>query len=236
MAIILDVALVLIFVLAIWIGYRRGFIKTIAGVAAFVVALVVASMLAAPLAAWSYDTVIEPPIRTAVEEQITAAGANIIEQVHAAYEAMPAVVQNLLAQAGIADAEALNEYVASSASVNPAYRVMDVIRPVVLPLVEVVCSLLLFIVTSIVAGLLLKVLDVVAKLPLLKQLNKSLGLLGGVLSGLMWVLLVVTLLQIVAAFGAPGSAVSLATIDNTILISRVAAINPLAGTLLELIK
>ncbi len=235
MTYILDIVVILVFLLAVLVGYRRGFIKTMAGIVAFVLAIVVASMFAAPLATWSYDTFVEPPISAAIEEQIAAAGNNITAQVDAAYTALPSLVQNLLAQAGIADAQALTQQLAGEYSTPPVWRLMDVIRPLVLPLVEAVCSLLLFIVTSIVAGLLLKVLDIVAKLPVLKQVNKSLGLLAGILSGLLWALIVVTAMQVVAAVGAADSVINLAVLQDTWIVSALAAINPLADTLLELI-
>ncbi len=239
MTYVLDAAVVLLFVLAVYIGHRRGFIKTVAGIAAFAVALVVASVLAAPLAGWTYDTFVEPSLVTALEEQMTAAGSNISAQIGAAYDAMPSLVQNLLAQFGVVDAGALEQLVwagREEMSSSPTYLVFDAVRSVLLPFVEALCSLVLFFMTNILAAILLRALDVVAKLPLLKQVNKTLGVVGGIVSGALWVLVAVTVIQVVAAFAAPTDAINLTVVNDTLLVSRLAEINPLGGTLLELIK
>ncbi len=239
MAYLLDGVVILIFLLAVYSGYRRGFIKTVAGIAAFLVALAVSAMFAEPVGTWVYDTMVEPPIHAAVSEQIDAAGQNISVQIDAAYEAMPAVVKNLLTQTGIADAQALEQHLVSQApqaSSSPAHRAMDVIRPVLLPLINAVCSLALFIIIYILARILLRVLDVVAKLPVLKQLNKALGVVGGILSGMLWVLVATLVIQVLAATGKADSVITLSIVNDTWLVSRVIAINPLGGALLELIK
>ncbi len=239
MTYVLDAAVVLLFVLAVFIGHRRGFIKTVAGIAAFVVALVVASMFAAPLAGWIYGTFVEPSLTATLEEQMTAAGSNISAQIGAAYDAMPSLVQNLLAQTGIEDANALDQLIwtgREDMSSSPTHLVFDAMRSVLLPFVEALCSLVLFFATNILAAILLRVLDVVAKLPLLKQVNKTLGFVGGVVSGALWVLVAVTAIQLIAAFAAPTDAINLAVVNDTVLVSRLAVINPLGGPLLELIK
>ena len=52
MAYLLDVIALALFALMVFLGYRRGFIRTVSGVLSFVLALVLSSMLAASSLAW----------------------------------------------------------------------------------------------------------------------------------------------------------------------------------------
>lgn len=130
MAILLDVLMVLLFVLCVWSGWRRGFVKVLGGVLALVAATLV----------------------------------------------------SVLFSASVADA------VADKVSLQ-------------LPLVQLICSVALFAVTFAVVSFVLRSLDVVAKIPLIKQLNKVLGLAVGVLSGVLWVWFAINVLKLVAPLG-----------------------------------
>ena len=71
-------------------------------------------------------------------------------------------------------------------------------------------------------------LDLIAKLPLIKQLNKVLGLAVGVVSGVLWVLFVTCALQLLARVGwVP--ALTEAVIAKTWLVSWVAEMLPSIG-------
>ena len=78
--------------------------------------------------------------------------------------------------------------------------------------------------------------NVVAKLPLLKQLNKSLGLLGGIVSGALWAMLAVTVIQVVAAMGLAGDTITLQTVSETAVVNWLIGINPLGGTLIDILN
>lgn len=68
MAYILDIAVILIFALAIFIGYKRGFMKTILRLVGVVLALVIASSVSKPAAGWIYDQF----LASSIQEQIVA--------------------------------------------------------------------------------------------------------------------------------------------------------------------
>lgn len=94
--------------------------------------------------------------------------------------------------------------------------------------VQLICLVVLFAVTYALVAFVLRWLNLVAKLPLIKQLNKVLGLAVGTLSGALWVLITVCALQILARVGwIP--ALTEAVIEKTWLVSRVAALLPSIG-------
>lgn len=90
-----------------------------------------------------------------------------------------------LAAATVATAllgEPLTLLVVSKTTVDPA-------------MVQLLCSAGLFAVVYTLTALLLRWLDFIAKIPIIKQLNTLLGLVVGILSGVLWVLVAVCVLQ-----------------------------------------
>jgi len=235
MAWILDIAIVLIFVLAVWNGHRRGLIKTLTGVVAFAAAAVVALLLNTVVAGIIYDKAIEPPVVTAIEERL-ADGGSLQEGADKALEAMPGFVKNMLGNAGITSGQdMINKLTGGTNVESQAYQISDeVVRPLAMPLLRTLCTLLLFLVMLLVAHLVLRVLDIIAKLPLLKQLNKGLGGVAGVVSGILWVLFVTSVVQIVAAVSSPDFVINQTVLSETHVFQWLMNINPLAGTLQDL--
>lgn len=234
---LLDAVVILIFLLAVIIGHKRGFIKTVAGIVAFIAAIAVAALLNGPVAEMVYDNVIEPPLIETVEQQTAQAQGSAAEQLDSVYQSLPTITKNLLAQAGIANGDDLMQNMPILSSSTPvAQSVASVVRTVLLPLLQAVCSLILFVLAYILASILLRVLNVVAKLPVLKQLNKSLGLIAGILSGALWAMFAVTVLQIIAAIGAADSMINLNVLADTVLVDWLSSINPLSGALQEILK
>lgn len=235
MAYIIDGVVILIFLLSIIIGARRGFIKTLSGVVAFVAALAVALLLKDAVAGFVYNTMVEPPILSNLEEQLGADGTTV-QNMEKAYDTLPDLVKNLLAQVGVQDVNDLTQTMKVGAEGSLVQSVADVVRSVVLPVLQAVFSLVLFILAHIAAGLLLRVLDVVAKLPLLKQVNKSLGAVAGVFSGVLWVLFAVSVIQIVAALGKADSVINMQVLNDTLLTNWLVGVNPLASALGDAMK
>lgn len=94
--------------------------------------------------------------------------------------------------------------------------------------VQLICVVVLFAITYALVAFLLRSLNLIAKLPLIKQLNKVLGLVVGVLSGLLWVLFVVCALQMLTRAGwIP--ALTEAVIAKTWFVSWVAEMLPSIG-------
>lgn len=233
---LLDVVVILIFLLCIAIGRKRGFIKMVSGIVALVAALAVSSLLCAPVAEYVYDKTVEPSIINMVDEQMAQVEGNVNEQLSQTYESLPGVVKNLLAQSGVDSAQTFAESVPIYGSTPISQNIAGMIRPLLLPLLSALCSLLLFLIAYIAATLILRMFDIVAKLPLLKQLNKTLGLIGGAVAGALWALVAVTVIQLLAVLGIAGDVITLQTVSETLLINWLIGINPLGGELVDVLN
>lgn len=232
---IIDGLLVLLFVLLIWVGHRRGFIKTVAGVVTFVAALVLASMLSGPVSGFVYDTFVEKSVVTTLTEHV-GESSPAADTLDSALASLPAFVTNRLAVNGLDSGAAILGHISGTAEGETVAQSIagQVIEPVVLPLLKALSMMLLFLILLIALTLVFKMFDLVAKLPLLKQLNKGLGFVAGVAQGALWVLLVATVLQLVAEVGWLDF-LTPALLKETVVLRWLNTVNPLTSALRELI-
>lgn len=233
---LLDLVVILIFLLCVAIGRKRGFIKMVSGILALAAALAVSSLFCAPVSEYVYDKAVEPAITKTVEAKLDEVKGTATEELDEVYESLPPIVKNLLAQTGVEDLSDLTATVPTGTNASIVDSVNEVIRPVFLPLLTALCSLLLFLITYIAASLILRMFDIVAKLPLLKQLNKTLGLVGGAVAGALWALVAVTVIQVLAALGVADGVITLQTVSETLIVNWLSGINPLGGALVGILN
>ena len=97
-----------------------------------------------------------------------------------------------------------------------------------LPTVCVMCSIVLFVLSYVLMSVMLRTLDVVAKLPLLKLANQVLGLVVGAVSGLLWSLFALGVIYTLAWLGWIPF-LTTAVLEKTWLISRLVGLVPNLG-------
>lgn len=203
MTFVIDAILVILFVLCVWLGFKRGFIKTFSGLIALVVAILLASILSGPVAEAVYTDMVYPPVLSTLEQHVTGEMIPTAAEVDTALENLPDFVAALLKSGGMENGAAVVAKIEAIAPGSTAARTVAdvVITPIVLPLLQMLISVILFLLAYVVASILLRALDVVAKLPLLKQLNHLLGLAAGTLTGALWVIFLARLLFVLAWLG-----------------------------------
>lgn len=217
MAYALDGLILVLFLWMVLLGMRHGFIKTIAGVVAFVAALVLSSLLSAPVSQFAYDTFVEPPVQEALLTEIGSSTPSA-EQLDAALEKLPGFVTRRLEAEGIGNGAAILDRIQDAEEATVEQRILSrVVEPVVLPLLKTLCMLLLFILLWLGIAWALRALNVMAKLPVLKQLNGLLGVVAGAVQGLLWVMFAVSTLRLVVDMGWI-DALTPAVLEETVII------------------
>lgn len=240
MVYVLDALVVLVFLFAIWRGYRQGFIKAMTDLAAFAVAVAVATTCSMPVATGLYDKQIGPSLEVSIaqkaESMATSATDNTVDTVVAV---LPDFVKNTLELQGMTSSEAIRSSLPGidTADVQQmaAQVTENVVRPVVIPLLKVLVTLVLIVLVSVLVRILLGVLDKVFKLPLLRQFNRALGIIPGVINGVIAVLVLTAVIGVIAMFSAPDALINQSLVDNAPVIGRILGINPLMKALFKLI-
>ena len=227
---VFDGLLVVLAALCVWSGWRRGFVRTVSGLLALIAAVLVAAVFSGPIAKAVYTSAVEPKVTAALEDQIEGEVLPSAEQLDTALESLPPFVTALLESKELDSGEAILAKVETLDADESAAEgiTRQVITPIALPLVQLLFSVLLFVVVYIVASIVLRALDVVAKLPLIKQANNFLGLLAGAVTGCLWVMFAVRVLFALALLGvAPW--LTPAVLEDTTLVSYVATLIPAIG-------
>lgn len=232
MAYLLDGVILGLFLLMVYLGVKRGFLKTLTGVLSFVLALLLTSLLAAPTASLAYNLFIEPAVLSSFGEEAQT-GQVTPEQMTAALNEMPSFVRGQLIRQNLVSGEAvLNQVEGEPASAAEAVS-QQVIAPATKTVLEPVCSLILFLLLHPVMSWALKALNLLTKIPGIKQVNKSLGVVAGVAQGITWVFFAVLLIDVFAAAGVIAT-LTPQVVDQSVLVSWLVSINPMGSTVAKL--
>lgn len=204
MAYILDGIIVVILIVMVALGHHRGFLRSVVQLVGLIAAFVVAFSLSAGLSAWIFDEHISEPLQetlvSALEEDVTSTAE---EQVTLVVEALPDFLANVLNAEDMAEkaVEAMNKAVDDSATSLAETVVVNVLRPVTVALFRFVLFILLFIVLMVVVKLLTNLIKPLTNLPVIHQADGALGAAVGLVKGILFVLVAVTVMQLLASSG-----------------------------------
>ena len=236
MAYVLDIAVILIVVVTVIAGYRHGFLKSVIGVVGLLASLLLAYFASGMISDWVYTGIIqrktEQAITTGIGDSIGAA-ASVEDGLRAAVEHLPGVVQSFMEEEGLSPeslAQQVDQKTEDTAKAIAVTLTDSVVRPVMTLVVRSVAFLLLFVVLLIVTGILGKLLGGILKRTPLKGLNSLLGALLGLLKSVLWVLFLVTVVQMIAHFSSESALISQKTIEDTTIVEAIADVNPLVTT------
>ena len=106
MAYMLDIAVILILLLAVYIGYRRGFVKAVIKLVGCVLAVVIASVASLPLASGIFDAFAGDKLQEVIASQMTSTDtAAVAAGIEAALDKLPGPVLNALEAYGLGTPE-----------------------------------------------------------------------------------------------------------------------------------
>lgn len=239
MAYLLDLAVILVFVLCIAVGCKRGVVKALSRLLGIAAAVVLAFLFCGPLASLTFDQWVGPQLESTISTKIGESrddGENAVRSgVESVLEALPAPVVNLMKNNGIGTVDEIIDRVDLSGADQLVQNADDiagrlttqVARPVVVTILRVPAFLLILLLGIIAAMLLSGLLDaLVSHIPFVKGVNRSLGALFGALEGVALVLVLVGVLQMAAELGGETSALNQAVLDQTLLTGPLSQINP----------
>lgn len=186
MGIIVDISIVAIIAFTVYMAIKRGFTKTVLGVLGFflavIIALIFCSTLASALKDGGFGTSVSIAVDRTVDDIVTGDNYETVFDNDEDGEKLLQFCRTFGAEDLYEDIE--QEY--SLWVVHGLESTRDFIKDTVRePAVDLCCNILAFLLLFIVARILLKVAEIiigkVVKLPVLKQADKLLGIVAGVL-------------------------------------------------------
>lgn len=175
MWIIMDLIIIAIIALSTFIGYKQGLVKAAIKILSFFIAIIVAFVLYKPVSSIVINTTsIDENIKNTIIEKIKPEGASEQQEVY---------MEENFAKKIIGEANNTVEEIANTFSIK---------------LVETGTLLVLYIITRIALKFVSALADLIAKLPLIKQLNKAGGLVYGIIKGIVMVYTILAIVYLVS--------------------------------------
>lgn len=193
---VVDLILVLIVAVCAWYGHKKGFILSFFNFFGGLISFVLGSFLARPLGAFVSDSVLKPfmtdyiskAFQDFLSERVSEAGnsellPSAVEFFHD-YGLDSSSLQNIFQKAE----NNVDDFIDSSVSA--------VTNPLAESLGYGIALIILFVVFFFLFRYVIKIFDLVAKLPVLNFANRSLGLLFGISFGLLLATVISALLAV----------------------------------------
>lgn len=188
MGILMDLIIIAILVLSIIMGYKKGLIKVVFNIFAFFIALIATIILYRPVA----NIIIN---NTEIDDKIKSAIINNTTEEKQSEESS----SNTGMQKYIEDA------IKNTADEAKSQMIETVAKTVSIRAVEILTSIILFIVIRAVLIVLKVFTQAIANLPLIKQFNELGGVVYGIAKGLIIVYIILTIMYFVVSINGKGN-------------------------------
>lgn len=219
MWIILDVIVVAVMAYFIWSSAKKGFAKTVLELVAIFVAYFLASTFSGMIAGWVYDTYVGDSLVVSIETELNNAADATITEVIPDY--LVSGAQSL----GIYD-DIINSQ-KETARETALLLGENVAKPVVTTLVRLISAAVIFIVSMFILKLIIRAVNKIFKLPLIRSVNSFLGGLLGIVKGSAAILLLCVVVSLISMFTEGGFLIFTPEyIDQTLLFKHIYNFNP----------
>lgn len=183
LGIIIDIVIVLIFVINMLLGYTKGFIKTIFGFLTLAASFFISYTFAKPLTAFLKTTKIYGGIFDSLRTHLTSYLDSVSQgQMEQMLTENTAEATSFFERFGRSFSDVSAEYTrlaAEKGSDAMEGLVSYIIEPACDAIITALCFIVIFVVSYILLRIVSSVLDLAAKLPILRTCNRLLGLLAG---------------------------------------------------------
>lgn len=200
MWILLDVAVVLIVLLSIIAGYRKGFVKTSFKFGMLVAAFIIANSFSPMFSQYLQTTDIYESITNDIRSKISS---SIFDEQQEGTQQKQGNSFEILSKIGIDIDSAVDSYNdAIKQSKEDAVKSLDkhIVTPICRMLADAVSFVALLVASLVALTVLMFLLELVFKLPVLKTVNKSAGAIVGILFGLFRVFVLCVVIQLVLPY------------------------------------
>lgn len=166
LSLIIDIILVTVIWITATVGYKKGLIKTLYGLAAFVFAAVFTAIFHEKVSQYFMSLEFVKNLVTKINEKLTDTIVSTTEFSSFMPNWMGETVESAIQSAGV----------------TVASKIMEII-------IIILTVLLTFFLAKLILGLIVGILDALMKLPILDTLNRTGGMLVGIVKGVLIILI-----------------------------------------------
>ncbi|MBP3256074.1 MAG: CvpA family protein [Clostridia bacterium] len=186
MAIIIDLIIVAILAISIIIGYYKGLTKSLIRILSFVVAIIVAAVFFKPVS----NLVIE---HTEIDDQIRSSIVSLVQD--EVKEDGEVKEESNLPNALI---DYINQSIENAVTETKEAIVINVADTLTETIINVGVAILLFIITEIILLIVSIASDLITKLPVIKQFDKTGGVIYGIVRALVLIFVILGVFSLIS--------------------------------------
>ncbi|MCI9193582.1 CvpA family protein [Acutalibacter muris] len=229
MGYILDGIILLICLICVLVGVKKGFIHSVVRFLGAVIAALLASTLGGALAQWLFDTMFRGAMVEKINSSLQALGSeNAAAAAGQVLASLPDFLVRALEEAGVT-LETVSHAINSQTS-GAAGMVVDYLSPVFVNFLKVLAVIVLFFLFTTLARLLAALISDLLRLPILRELDGVLGGAFGFLLALVSVWVVVAGATVFMPMLDSSSQQQVqAALDSSLLTGTLVNMNPLGG-------
>ncbi len=191
MGIILDLIVIAIILIFVFLGSKKGFVKSVIEVVGFITAIYLAMTLSAPLANFTYDKIVEPAVSNSINKTVENVAENTTQALNEqVFESLPGFVKNNIDISNI-NVIGYNNVGSEICS--------NIVKPISLPFIKGVFTLILFIILSFITKILAKLINKLFSFRLIGKVNSVLGGVIGVFKGIIFAVIFIILVNIIVS-------------------------------------
>lgn len=229
MGYILDGIILLICLLCVLVGVKKGFIHSVVRFLGAVISALLASAMGGALAQWLFDTMFRGAMVEKINSSLEALGSdNAAAAAGQILSSLPDFLVRALEGAGVT-LETVSHAINSQTS-QAAGMVVDYISPVFVNFLKVLAVIVLFFLFTTLARLLAALVSDLLRLPILRELD---GLLGGVFGFLLALVSVWVVIAGITVFlpmlDASGREQVQQALEGSVFTGVLVKMNPLGG-------
>ena len=231
MALVIDLAIILIVALVVWRSAVHGFVRTVVELAGYILAATLAFSLAGYVADEIYERAVRPQVVSSVEQSLTDTENQVVsQQIDSIWNSLPSMVTGLAETFGV-DREQIGAQLEESVQDGAVYTaeiVSDhILRPVIVNFIRVFCSALLFFLLMLLVRWIARLVNRVFRLPVLSSINSLLGGALGAVKGLVLVFVLTVVIGLaMSTMGGTFLCFNQTVIDQTFLYKFIYGFSP----------
>ncbi len=236
MSYIVDIILIAVFALTMFVSYKKGFFKSLFELVGTLVSVAAARIVSESLAVTAFDMFIKEPAKAYLTNTLGTVGTTDYgAQAEEAIASIPDSMNGVMEMIGI-DKAALLEQIASSdfAQGNLVDNIMaNVVTPVGTAVIQFVLFVVFVVAFSLALKIIVKALNfIIKKIPVIKSLNKGLGVIIGIFRGILAVAIISMILGVVVSF--IGDEAFVEAVNSSVIVSSLKDFIPtLSGSALN---
>ena len=201
-AALLDAALVIMLIISVIIGARRGMFKTIWKMGAWVIVIIFVVTLKTPFTSMLAQTEAAAELYASVTEKITPVFTDNLYAGEATRDEKKEIAQTLRLPR-IVVSQVLKDYdteAVTSGTASAVNRAADnIARAVTMTIIGFAATVILFILVKIAMFIVYRILDSLSKLPVIHSANRTLGAVWGLLSAVLLTYIICAFISFAAA-------------------------------------